>query len=104
MLADIRGFLRYLGARMAEDRSRQSAAALTFVSLFALVPLLTVFYSILSMVPAFDTLGERLQGIVDVHAIDRVVLEKGHGDLKGVCERDFARRSAPGGADRASLG
>ena len=34
--------LRYLVNRIVEDRLNASAAALTFVSLFALVPLLTV--------------------------------------------------------------
>ena len=37
--------LRYLLNRCVEDRLNASAAALTFVSLFALVPLLTVTLS-----------------------------------------------------------
>lgn len=40
--------LRYLLNRCVEDRLNASAAALTFVSLFALVPLLTVTLSIAS--------------------------------------------------------
>ena len=40
--------LRYLLNRCVEDRLNASAAALTFVSLFALVPLLTVALSIAS--------------------------------------------------------
>ena len=40
--------LRYLLNRCVEDRLNASAAALTFVSLFALVPLLTVSLSIAS--------------------------------------------------------
>ena len=40
--------LRYLLDRCVEDRLNASAAALTFVSLFALVPLLTVTLSIAS--------------------------------------------------------
>ena len=40
--------LRYLLNRCVEDRLNAGAAALTFVSLFALVPLLTVTLSIAS--------------------------------------------------------
>ena len=40
--------LRYLPNRCVEDRLSASAAALTFVSLFALVPLLKVTLSIAS--------------------------------------------------------
>ena len=40
--------LRYLLNRCVEDRLNASAAALTFVSLFALVPLLTVTLSVAS--------------------------------------------------------
>jgi membrane protein len=69
MLADIGGFLRYLAARLGEDRAYQSAAVLTFVTLFALVPMLTVFYAILSLVPAFATLDERMQDLVFRHFV-----------------------------------
>lgn len=40
---------------------QKSAAALTYMTLFALVPLLMVFYSVFSMVPAFEGLSEQLQ-------------------------------------------
>ncbi len=69
MLADIGSFLRHLYARMMEDRTRQSASALTFVSLFALVPMLTVSYAILSMVPAFEALDEQIQDFVFRHFV-----------------------------------
>jgi membrane protein len=69
MLADLGGFLRHLYARMTEDRTRQSASALTFVSLFALVPMLTVSYAILSMVPAFEATDEQIQDFVFRHFV-----------------------------------
>ena len=69
MLADLGGFLRHLLARMREDRTRQSAAALTFVSLFALVPMLTVTYAILSLVPAFAALEQQIQDFVFRHFV-----------------------------------
>ena len=69
MLADLGGFLHHLYARMTEDRTRQSASALTFVSLFALVPMLTVSYAILSMVPDFEALDEQIQDFVFRHFV-----------------------------------
>ena len=52
--------LRYLLNRFVEDRLNASAAALTFVSLFALVPLLTVTLSIASALPAAGNIEEKL--------------------------------------------
>jgi len=66
---EVLAFARYLGARIIEDRCQQSAAALTFVTLFALVPMLTVFYAILSSVPAFSALGEQVEGFVFRHFV-----------------------------------
>ena len=51
---------RYLLNRFVEDRLNASAAALTFVSLFALVPLLTVTLSIASALPAAGNIEEKL--------------------------------------------
>ena len=69
IISDVGGFLRYLGGRMIEDRCQQTAAALTWVTLFALVPLLTVFYAILSLVPGFQDLGDQLQTLVFRHFV-----------------------------------
>ena len=52
--------LRYLINRFIEDRLNASAAALTFVSLFALVPLLTVTLSIASALPAAGDIEVKL--------------------------------------------
>ena len=52
--------LRYLLNRFVEDRLNASAAALTFVSLFALVPLLTVTLSIASALPAAGNIEDKL--------------------------------------------
>ncbi|MCG3170558.1 MAG: hypothetical protein CALGDGBN_02125 [Pseudomonadales bacterium] len=69
LLADTGGFLRYLGSRINDNRTRHSASALTFVSLFALVPMLTVFYAILSLVPAFAALEQQIQDFVFRHFV-----------------------------------
>lgn len=68
-MADARGFVRYLFTRIDRNRTLHSASALTFVSLFALVPLLTVFYSILSVVPAFATLEQQIQDFLFRHFV-----------------------------------
>ena len=52
--------LRYLANRFVEDRLNASAAALTFVSLFALVPMLTVTLSIASALPAAGDIEGKL--------------------------------------------
>ena len=55
---------RYLVSRFVEDRCSENAAALTYMSLFALVPLLTVLYTIASAVPAFQGMEERMQAFL----------------------------------------
>ena len=51
----------YLFSRFNADRCSENAAALTYMSLFALVPLLTVVYTMASAVPAFQGLEEKMQ-------------------------------------------
>lgn len=45
-------FLRFLGAQYKRDGCREIAAALTYTTLFAIVPVMTVAFSILSAMPA----------------------------------------------------
>lgn len=73
--ADVNGFVRYLLTRMNENRTSHSASALTFVSLFALVPLLTVFYAILSLVPTFSALDQQIQDFVFRHFVPSTGIE-----------------------------
>ena len=54
-------WLRYLWQRFNDDECMRSAAALTYLSLFALVPLMTVMYAMLSAVPAFQGVGDQVQ-------------------------------------------
>ena len=57
-------FIRHVQQRYIADGCSNSAAALTYMSLFALVPLLTVMYAILSAVPTFQEVGVQIQGII----------------------------------------
>jgi membrane protein len=54
-------FLNYLLVRFKRDGCRQSAAALTYMSLFAIVPMLTLMYSMFSLVPAFQDAGSQVE-------------------------------------------
>jgi membrane protein len=57
-------WLRYLWRRFNDDQCMRSAAALTYMSLFALVPLMTVMYAMLSAIPAFQGVGDQVQGFL----------------------------------------
>tara|TARA_R110001592_G_scaffold363323_1_gene683944 strand:- start:39210 stop:40448 length:1239 start_codon:yes stop_codon:yes gene_type:complete len=55
---------RYLLSRFNADRCSENSAALTYMSLFALVPLLTVVYTMASAVPAFQGLEVKMQAFM----------------------------------------
>ena len=57
----------YVLARFGSDRCSENAAALTYMSLFALVPLLTVSYTMASAVPAFQGLEPKIQDFLFEH-------------------------------------
>ncbi|MCR9104961.1 MAG: YihY family inner membrane protein [Gammaproteobacteria bacterium] len=59
----------YLVSRFGADRCSENAAALTYMSLFALVPLLTVLYTIATAVPVFQGLEEDLQQLLFEHLV-----------------------------------
>lgn len=59
--------LRYLLSRFSEDRCSENAAALTYMSLFAMVPLLTVLYTMASAIPTFQGLEEQMQAFLFEH-------------------------------------
>lgn len=59
----------YLIERFTEDRCSENAAALTYMSLFALVPLLTVLYTMASAIPAFQGVEEQMQALLFKHLV-----------------------------------
>jgi membrane protein len=59
--------LGYLFSRFAADRCMESSAALTYMSLFALVPLLTVLYTMATAIPAFQGAEAQVQGFLFEH-------------------------------------
>ncbi len=48
---------------------QKSSAALTYITLFAIVPLMTVMYSIFSLVPEFNGVADQLQDFIFSHLI-----------------------------------
>lgn len=58
---DFMEFGRFLVQRFLADRGPHSAAALTYTTLFAVVPMMTVTFAMLSAIPAFQGVGEQIQ-------------------------------------------
>ena len=56
--------LRILSSRFIEDRCAQIASSLTFTTLLAIVPIFTVALSMVSAIPAFESLIGHLQNFV----------------------------------------
>ena len=61
---DIRAFATAVPRRLFEDRLTQSAGSLTYTTLLAIVPLLTIAISLATAFPVFDRLMEGLQDYV----------------------------------------
>lgn len=57
-------FILNLISEFVDKKCQRSAAALTYMSLFALVPMMTVTYTMFSLFPVFEGLGDRLQGLI----------------------------------------
>jgi len=61
--------VRYLLTRFVADNCSENSAALTYMSLFALVPLLTVLYTMASVIPAFQGAEEQMQSLLFKHLV-----------------------------------
>lgn len=59
--------MRYVFSRYGADRCSENAAALTYMSLFALVPLLTVLYTMASAIPTFQGVENQIQDLLFEH-------------------------------------
>jgi len=88
--------LKEIIATFIEKSCQRTAAALTYMTLFALVPLLAVFYAMFSLFPAFDGLDQQLQDMIFSH-----LLPDSGSDLTSYLS-DFSSKarelSAPGAA------
>ncbi|MFN2328692.1 MAG: YhjD/YihY/BrkB family envelope integrity protein [Chromatocurvus sp.] len=79
--------LDYFLQRYHADRCKDTAAALTYVSLFALVPLLTVLYAMASAIPAFKGLEGNIQDMLFEY-----VIPEGSQDMQAYLD-DFSRQA-----------
>ena len=57
-------FWQFLLQRFFVNRGPDNAAALTYTTLFAVVPMMTVTFAMLSMIPAFQGTGEQIQAFI----------------------------------------
>ena len=57
-------FCRYLVKRFIADNCVESAAALTYTTLFAVVPVMTVTYAMLAAIPAFADVGVQIEDFI----------------------------------------
>ncbi|WP_210397843.1 YihY family inner membrane protein [Motiliproteus sediminis] len=62
-------FLRMLVHQFGANQGALNAAALTYTTLFAVVPLMTVTYSMLASIPSFQGVGEQLEGLLFDHFV-----------------------------------
>lgn len=60
-LHDVRGLLRFARRRLDEERLPQVAASLTFTTVLALVPILTIAFAIFTTFPLFNTFRGALE-------------------------------------------
>jgi membrane protein len=67
--SDWLGFIRYVSQRYRIDDCPRFAAALTYTSLFAVVPLMTVMYAALSLVPSMQTVGGEIENYIFQHFV-----------------------------------
>ncbi|WIO73398.1 YihY family inner membrane protein [Porticoccaceae bacterium LTM1] len=68
-------FVHHVGTRFFRDGCQERAAALTYMTLFALVPMLTVTFTMLSFIPDFQGMDEKLQSLL----FDYFLPEVSHG-------------------------
>jgi len=64
LLATLWHFFRNLAREFIDKKCQKSAAALTYMTLFALVPMMTVTYWMFSFIPAFEGVGDQLQSVI----------------------------------------
>jgi len=63
-IADFLAFSRLVFKRFGNDGGMRIAASLSYTSLLAIVPLGTIAFAILKAFPVFDSIRDRLQGLV----------------------------------------
>src|SRR5438477_6038531 len=86
---DLARFCMAVVHRFYEDRSSQTAGSLTYTSLLALVPLLTVALTVSTALPLFDRMVEALQDFV----LDNFLPDTPAVDMFATQLNDFTERA-----------
>lgn len=60
----VKRFIQQIIFHYQDKQCQKSAAALTYMTLFAIVPMMTVSYSMFSVIPAFSGLESQLQALI----------------------------------------
>ncbi len=89
MLSALRDFLTLLIERFVATRCPHVAGSLTYTSLLALVPLVTVSIALFSNFPAFADLGEALSGFIQAN-----VLPERAGEIVTTYALQFSEKAA----------
>lgn len=63
-MIDLWQFAKFVYQNFTDHKGLENAKALTYMSLFAVIPLLTVLVTILSAFPAFQVFGSQLQSMI----------------------------------------
>ena len=61
---DTLGFIRHLLRQFVDNQGVLNAAALTYTTLFAVVPMMTVTYAMLASIPSFQGVGPQLESLI----------------------------------------
>lgn len=75
IVSDIANYVVYAVRRFYADQGAQSAAALTYTTLLAMVPLLAIAFAIFSAFPAFEAIQDRLEAVLFENLVPEVGLE-----------------------------
>ena len=94
MAAESGRFLGYAARRFSDDRCTQAAAALTYTSLLALVPLMTITIGVISAFPAFQDIEAGAQKLIFDNLVPQV----------GAAVQDYLERFAANAGRLTSVG
>lgn len=94
VIAESGRFLGYAARRFSHDRCTQAAAALTYTSLLALVPLMTIAFAVISAFPAFQDIEANAQKLIFDNLVPQV----------GTAVQDYLERFAANAGRLTSVG
>ncbi len=69
IVAECWRFLLFVWRRLQTSKARQAAAALTYTTLFALVPMMAVSYVVLSLMPSLQEASGQIEGLIFEHLL-----------------------------------